>query len=66
MVLFGSKKALGGKKALNSKKALNLKLDDYVNSKIFDLKEIAKNNKTLFTFLLIGCAYYFYKSNSII
>ena len=50
MGLFGVKKSVK-----------NIKLDDYVNNKILNLKEIAKNNKTLITFLLIGSTYYIYK-----
>lgn len=47
---------LGGKKS-----AKNIKLDDYVENKISNLKKLVKDNKTLITFTLLGSTYYVYK-----
>ena len=48
---------LGGKKSVK-----NIKLDDYVENKITNLKNLFKENKTLITFTLLGCTYYFAKT----
>jgi len=47
---------LGGKKSTKS-----IKLDDYVENKLSNLKNLIKDNKTLITFALLGCTYYLYK-----
>ena len=39
----------------------NIKLDDYVENKISNFKKLAKDNKTLITFTLLGSTYYVYK-----
>ena len=53
---------LGGTK----KSYKNIKLDDYAENKILDLKKVVKNNKTLITFTLLGCIYYFVKTNFLV
>ena len=52
---------LGGKKS-----AKNIKLDDYVENKISNLKKLIKNNKTLITCTLLGCTYFFVKTNFLV
>ena len=47
---------LGGKKS-----AKNIKLDDYIENKISNLKKLVKDNKTVITCALLGCTYYMYK-----
>lgn len=48
---------LSGKKNVK-----NIKLDDYVENKISNLKILVKDNKTLITCTLLGCTYYFVKT----
>ena len=50
---------LGGKKSTKS-----IKLDDYVENKLSNLKNLVKDNKTLITFTLLACTYYFIKNNN--
>jgi len=50
---------LGGKKSAKSTKSI--KLDDYVENKLSNLKNLIKDNKTLITFTLLGSTYYVYK-----
>ena len=47
---------VSGRKSLK-----NIRLDDYTENKISDLKKLVKNNKTLITFTLLGSVYYVYK-----
>jgi len=47
---------LGGKKS-----AKNIKLDDYIENKISNLKKLVKDNKTLITCTLLGSTFYVYK-----
>ena len=46
---------------ITKKSSKNIKLDDYTENKIANVKKIVKNNKTLITFSLFGCIYYIYK-----
>ena len=52
---------LGGKK-----NAKNIKLDDYIENKISNLIKLVKNNKTIITCSLLGCTYYFLKTNFLV
>ena len=55
---------------LTSKKSAkinkSIKLDDYVENKLLNLKEIIDNNKTLITCTLLACTYYFVKNNFLV
>uniref|UniRef100_A0A6C0LI38 Uncharacterized protein n=1 Tax=viral metagenome TaxID=1070528 RepID=A0A6C0LI38_9ZZZZ len=44
----------------------NIKLDDYIDNKISNLKKLVKDNKTLITFTILGCTYYFVKTNFLV
>ena len=44
---------LGGRKSTK-----NIKLDDYVENKVLNLKDIVKDNKTLIALTLLGSTYY--------
>jgi len=53
-------------KKSDKKSDKNIKLDDYVENKISNFKKLAKDNKTLITFTLLGCIYYFVKTNFLV
>ena len=48
------------------KSAKSIKLDDYVDNKISNLKKLVKDNKTLIICTLLGCTYYFVKTNFLV
>ena len=52
---------LGGKKSTK-----NIKLDDYIENKISNLKKLVKDNKTVITCALLGCTYYIVKTNFLV
>jgi hypothetical protein len=55
---------LGGKKSTKINKSI--KLDDYVENKLLNLKKTLKDNKTLIICTLLGCTYYFVKNNFLV
>lgn len=46
----------------SKKSSKNIKLDDYIENKISDLKKLVKENKTLITCTLLGSIYFFIKT----